>query len=258
MKALVSIAQTHIELAQPEVNMAKAIQWIETAAHQGSQLILFPELWTTGYDLPHRSQLAQQNQAIIREMKALAQKHKIWIGGSYIQEKNNEYFNSLVLLSPNSSQSVTYQKIHLFPLLDEPVWFKAGDAPQITHFPWGTAGLSICYDLRFPELYRKYALSGCDVLLVCAEWPIERISNWQVLLRARAIENQAYVIAVNATGETGENHFGGKSAIISPTGDMIAEAKEDEILIHVEIDLDLVSDIRSKIPALSNRRPDVY
>jgi predicted amidohydrolase len=119
-------------------------------------------------------------------------------------------------------------------------------------------GLTICYDLRFPELFRRYALAGAKLIFVPAEWPHPRLMHWQTLLRARAIENQLFVVACNRVGVVGKTHFCGHSAVIDPWGETIVEGDESEMLLTAEIDLGLVDDVRQRIPIFADRRPEIY
>ena len=124
---------------------------------------------------------------------------------------------------------------------------------------WGAAGLAICYDLRFPELFRRYAVRDkAKLILICAEWPQARVNHWRALLQARAIENQCFVAATNSCGKTGGTVFGGNSMIIDPWGEIIAEAGADEALVTGEIDLSEVDRVRQTIPVFEDRRPEVY
>jgi predicted amidohydrolase len=142
--------------------------------------------------------------------------------------------------------------------MDEDKYLTAGDEGAIVGLPWGAAGLAVCYDLRFPELFRKYALEGANMVLLPAEWPAPRLAHWRTLLRARAIENQMFVIACNSVGVTEKVQFPGHSAIIDPWGNTIIEGAEDESLLTAEIDLEEVDKFRNKIPVFDDRRPDVY
>ena len=152
-----------------------------------------------------------------------------------------------------------YRKIHLFRLFDEHKWLGEGETPVALELPWGTTGLAICYDLRFPELFRRYAVAdGAKLIILCAEWPAVRVEHWRSLLIARAIENQCFVAATNACGETGGTLFGGHSMIIDPWGAVIAEAGENEGLVTAAFDLADVDAARQAIPVFEDRRPDAY
>jgi predicted amidohydrolase len=119
--------------------------------------------------------------------------------------------------------------------------------------------MAICYDLRFPEVFRKYVLSGVTVMIISAEWPRKRVEHWTTLLKARAIENQVFVIACNAVGKSGNEIMGGASSIIDPWGEVLAEAgSEMDELITANIDMVLVKNARDTIPVQKDHRPDIY
>jgi omega-amidase len=259
MKLTISLAQMQIVLGSIEANFAAARKYIEEAAVRGSQLVLLPELWTTGYDLPNVERLARANRDLLPQMADLARRHNTWIGGSVLLEQHGKFYNTMVLNSPASEEPSLYEKIHLFRLMEEDRWLAPGEHLQMASSQWGTAGLAICYDLRFPELFRSYALAGANLLLLSAEWPARRIYHWQTLLRARAIENQCFFAAVNSAGETGGEVFGGCSAIISPWGESLVEGPPDRPeLLTAEIDLQQVEEIRGRIPVFKDRRPELY
>jgi omega-amidase len=152
-----------------------------------------------------------------------------------------------------------YRKLHLFGLMEEDQYLAPGAAGLTMDLPWGTTGMAICYDLRFPELFRRYATQdGARLIVVPAEWPLERIDHWRALLVARAIENQAYIIATNAAGKTGDTVFGGHSMVIDPWGNIMVEAGETSQLLTVELDLTLVDTVRKRIPVFDDMRLDIY
>ena len=152
----------------------------------------------------------------------------------------------------------TYSKLHLFRLMAEEKFLTAGEGPTIVETPWGKMGLAICYDLRFPELFRWYALNGVSAVIIPAEWPHPRLMHWRTLLRARAIENQMFIIACNRVGSKGNDRFFGHSAIVDPWGETIIEGGESEMLLTATVDLASVEAVRKKIPVFADRRPDVY
>lgn len=256
MKISLALAQIHIQLGQPQTNLNHAEEMLQTTA--GSQLFLLPELWSTGYALPQAAELAEKNRGISDRLQTLSRQNQTWIGGSVLTEANGQVFNTFTLHSPVSAPA-GYHKLHLFRLMAEDQFLTGGSRSQIAAIPGCSAGLAICYDLRFPELFRQYALAGAACFLLVAEWPLSRAAHWKTLLRARAIENQAFMIAVNSVGHTGGETFGGGSAVISPWGETIAEAPAGaETLLRAEIDLDEVAHIRSRIPIFQDRRPEIY
>jgi omega-amidase len=135
---------------------------------------------------------------------------------------------------------------------------QAGQAPLAIDLPWGNTGIAICYDLRFPELFRRYAADGAKMFIIPAEWPLERIEHWRALLIARAIENQVYVVACNAAERTGDTTFGGHSMIVDPWGKVIIEGGESPMLLTAAIELDVINEVRGRIPVWEDRRTDIY
>jgi omega-amidase len=258
MNISISLAQMKIHLGAVAANVERAKSMIVAAKSRGSHLVLLPELWTSGYDLEHTQRHARTNLDVIEEIASLAAGENIWIGGSYILERNAALYNTFVLLSPDGSRW-QYEKIHLFRLMDEHLWLNPGDQMVAVDIEQNPTGLAICYDLRFPEIFRHYATGGAQMIVISAEWPAKRVNHWQVLLRARAIENQVFMAAVNSVGETGGEIFGGCSAIVSPAGEVLAEGSaHEEELLTAAIDLEEVAHARAYIPILSDRRPDIY
>jgi predicted amidohydrolase len=258
-KISISLAQMHIELAQPDANLEQAIGFVKQASANRSDLILFPELWSSGYDLKHADRYVPVNASVLEVLSGLAVSEKIAIGGSLLEKVSGQFYNTFYLIDQTGQIIAKYRKIHLFRLMNEDRWLQAGDQPQSANLHWGTAGMAICYDLRFPELFRHYALENANLICLPSEWPSVRINHWKVLLQARAIENQLFVAAVNSVGQTGVETFGGASAIVSPWGDVLAEGdSQSETLLTAEIDFDQVERIRQTIPIFQDRRPDLY
>lgn len=259
MGLTISLAQFQIELGKPDANLSRLRDLLPEAARRGSQILLLPELWTTGYDLTNAAQLARVDRSLLADISQLAAQYNMVISGSMLLGADSKVFNTFVYQTPDGTEPITYAKVHLFRLMDEHRWLAPGDHLQQVRATWGSAGLSICYDLRFPEMYRQYALAGVELFLISAEWPAARVSHWQTLLRARAIENQCFIAATNACRVTGGETFGGRSAIISPWGDVLVEGAPDlPDLLTAAIDLDQVSQARERIPILQDRRPDLY
>jgi predicted amidohydrolase len=192
------------------------------------------------------------------EVCTLAQQHKISIVGSLLERRGLETSNSAAFVAPNGRVMGVYRKIHLFRLMQEDQYLQPGQSPLALDLPWGNTGLAICYDLRFPELFRRYAVDGAKLIIIPAEWPIERVEHWRVLLQARAIENQCYIVATNAAGQSGETTFGGHSMIVDPWGKIVVEAGEHPMLLNAEIELDTVDAVRRRIPVFEDRRPELY
>ncbi|RLT54313.1 MAG: carbon-nitrogen family hydrolase, partial [Chloroflexi bacterium] len=207
-------------LGDPQANFECVRAWTAEAALRGSQLILFPELWSTGGDLPHWEQhAAVLGAGMFAAMAELALEFRIALGGSILERRDGRAYNTFAMYGNNGEQLGVYRKLHLFQLMDEHKWLAAGDAPAMLGAEWGQSGLAICYDLRFGELFRGYALAGAELALLPALWPAVRRAHWSTLLRARAIENQMFMAAVNCAGRVGNTEFGGASAVVGPWGD---------------------------------------
>jgi predicted amidohydrolase len=255
----VSLAQLDVRLGKPEENISRAMNWIDEAAQNGSNLILFPELWSSGYDLEHIDAYAQVlNTGLWDDLAHKAASCHIAVGGTLLEKSNNQYFNTSMLFSPGGEVLAIYRKIHLFTTIDEHRFLTPGDQFATAEAPWGKTGLATCYDLRFPELFRHYALDGARIILLPAEWPSKRLDHWRILIRARAIENQLFVIAVNAVGSYKSDIYAGHSAVISPWGETLVEAGAVEALLTAEIDLADIDKARARIPVFEDRRPDLY
>lgn len=255
-----SLGQMHLHLGEPERNFERVRDWTREAAQRGSALVVFPELWPTAYDLENWPGHADVlGEGMFARLSALAKERRIAIASSVLEKKDGRAYNTFALYDAHGELIGLYRKVHLVPMLDEPKWLAAGDALALIETEWGMTGLGICYDLRFPEMWRRYALGGARLFLLPAEWPARRAAHWQTLLRARAIENQVFIVACNRVGESKGETFAGHSAVIDPWGNAVVEAGPDaETLLTCEIDLKKVDDIRQRIPVFKDRRPDLY
>lgn len=259
MKTKISLAQFEIQIGKPEQNFQTALRHIEQAARLGSSIILLPELWSSGYDLQNGRSYIGINREIIQELMLLSEKHQIAIGGSYITCDQFFCRNTFLITLPNKTVTSPYHKVHLFRLLDEHEYFQPGDQYLIINLEWGKAGLAICYDLRFPELFRFYSRSGASCVLIVAQWGAKRAEHWRTFLKARAIENQLFVAGVNAIGMVGNTPLAGYSAVVSPWGDVLAEGSPDqEELLTTEIDFDLMDEVKQHLNSGQDRRDDLY
>ncbi|MBZ0279135.1 MAG: carbon-nitrogen family hydrolase [Anaerolineae bacterium] len=249
----------NIALGDVRKNTAQMEKWTVEAARRGSHMVVFPELWSTGYALDQSKELASTlNTGTFNDMSGAAVGNKISVVGSLLEKRGMEVSNSAAFFAPNGRSLGIYRKLHLFRLMDEHKWLQPGSSPLAMDLPWGNTGLAICYDLRFPELFRRYAVEGAKMIIIPAEWPIERIEHWRALLIARAIENQCYIVACNSAGQTGDAIFGGNSMIVDPWGKVVVSGGESPNLLTAEIEMDAVDEIRKRIPIFEDRRTDIY
>lgn len=237
--------QLSIRICNREDNLARALALATEAVEGGAEILVFPELFLTGFcysqDLSDRPPYPT-----LGPFRSFVEEHGCLIVGSLVDRRLNRGF----CLDENG---MGFQdKIH--PFGAEKMHFDGGDRISPIPTSRGAVGLEICYDLRFPEVARALALSGADVLVTIAQFPPSRGYVWRTLCRARAIENQIHHICCNGA----EPEFSGGSVILDPWGRAIAEARAEEGLILAEIDLADRDSARREIPALADRRPEIY
>jgi deaminated glutathione amidase len=253
-------------------NLETADRLTREAAEKGATLVVLPEKWTvlgSGRALKENAQTL--DGPAIEWARQIAGELEIdLIAGSFAERRDDQPrgSNTSVHIGPDGTLHGIYRKLHMFDVEVDGVLYaesaheQAGDEITLTTLATGRqAGLSICYDVRFPELYRELSARGADLLTVPAAFTLATTrDHWEVLLRARAIENQAFVIAPNQIGENSPgNRCGGRSMIINPWGTVLATAADSECAIVADLDWDMMNDIRRKLPALTHRRDrDVY
>ncbi|MGX1264869.1 omega-amidase [Rossellomorea marisflavi] len=256
----IGLAQMDIRYGDPESNYREAEKWFQKAEREQCDILVFPELWTTGYDLKRIKEIADENsKKTIDFLSRLAKQYRIdVIGGSVANKTASGIDNRLIVIDSKGHFVKGYSKLHLFKLMDEHHYLLPGNEDGLFTLSGEQMAGLICYDIRFPEWVRKHVLSGAKILFVSAEWPAQRIDHWKVLLRARAIENQCYVAACNRVGSDPDNTFGGSSLIIDPWGEILAEGSLQEELVTAVVNLDTVNEVRKQIPIFDDRLPDFY
>lgn len=265
MNLTLSIAQMSVAVSQPEENLKKAEIWIEEAARRGSHVICFPEMWTTGFHWENNERMASAHSAVIDRVAAMAKRYGIWINGSMLAlNAAGKVANTSFLFDADGRTAGIYRKTHLFTLLHEEAHMAPGEHLSVVDTPWGRTGLAVCYDIRFPELFRTYALKGAEIVFCPMAFPYPRLEHWKILVRARAIENQMYVAGINQVGSEdygpdGVVTYFGDSVIVDPWGRTVVEAGEtDEMLLTATIQMDQVKEVRTKMTVLKDRRPELY
>ncbi|WP_075620305.1 carbon-nitrogen family hydrolase [Paenisporosarcina indica] len=256
----IACIQLDVAFAEPEINFKAVQNLIERAVNDGAELVVLPEMWNTAYALTELEQLADREGVRTKKfLSELAQSHQIHIvGGSVSTKKGASFYNTMYVYNNLGELISEYDKAHLFRLMDEHLYLQAGNKENIFTIGSIRAGGVICYDLRFPEWLRAHALAGAKVLFIPAQWPETRIDHWKVLLQARAIENQCFVIAVNRTGADPNNQFNGQSMIIAPWGKVLWTGAEDEQYALIDVDFSEVDEVRTRIPVYEDRRPALY
>ncbi len=255
----IALAQMDLSLGQPQQNLTAAHAQVAQAKARGADMVVLPELWSTAYDLEHGAGHASAlGTGMFAEIAGIAREHRIAIVGSLLESDGTRLYNTATYVDQQGNCLGAYRKLHLVPMLEEDQYLTAGDEAPILDAPFGRCALAICYDLRFPELWRHYALGGARLVFLPAEWPIQRIAHWRTLLPARAIENQYYVVGTNRVGASKDQTFGGHSMVVSPWGEILVEGGEHDSLLFASIDLDLVAEVRKRVPVFRDRRPEVY
>jgi predicted amidohydrolase len=256
--------------SDPAANVARAVALVDAAAGAGARLVALPEyLQFRGSDDGFRASARPIPGPFSDALAAVAKRHGCWILAGSLAETSGDParpHNTSVLLGPDGTVRARYRKIHLFDVAvdDGPVDLESarvapGDEVVVADVEGVGLGLTICYDLRFPELYRTLALAGAEVLAVPSNFT-ERTGrdHWEVLLRARAIENGAWVIAPSQIGGPPGQPALGRSMVIDPWGIVVAQAPDRQSIVHAVIDTDRVAAVRRQIPALANRRAEAY
>jgi predicted amidohydrolase len=252
-------------------NIALAERLVAKAAATGADLVLLPEKWT-GIGPPDLIRAVAESiddGEATRAMRSWAKTHGITLhGGSIVErrEGRDKLSNTTVVIDPEGEIIATYRKIHLFDVqvgghvYRESETEEPGDRLVLTEVEDWKLGLTICYDLRFPELYRLLALEGCEALAVPAAFTLYTgKDHWELLLRARAIENQCFVVAANQWGSYADGKAAyGRSMIIDPWGIVLAQAPDEDGVITAELDRSRLEDVRGRVPSLANRQPAAY
>ncbi len=249
--------QFTIKPGNVDANIAHARDALGRASDRGAQLVVLPEMWSCGFCGKSLTGLAMHTAAIVEELQDLSLRLGLVIVGSMPEPNGDRVFNTIHLID-NGRLAGVYRKIHLFSLLGEDRVFAAGDGCLLADTSIGKIGVIICYDLRFPELSRRLALEGAQILCIPAQWPKPRNEQWRTLLQARAIENQFFVVASNTCGMVGKLDFFGMSMIIGPRGEVLAEAGDRETEIVAGLDMQDMAEWRAQIPCFKDRRPELY
>lgn len=255
----IACIQMDITFGNPDQNFERAGRFMEEAVGKGADVLVLPEMWNTGYALTELEALADSAERTKDFLSDFAKKHSVHIvGGSVSTKKDGAFYNTMHVINKNGEPVAEYDKAHLFGLMDEHLHMKAGDGLNIFEFDGVTGGGVICYDIRFPEWLRAHVLNGAKVLFIPAEWPAARIDHWRILLQARAIENQCFIVAVNRVGSDPKNEFGGNSMVIAPWGEVRLQLGMEEEIGYAEIALEEVDEVRGRIPVFDDRQEQLY
>jgi omega-amidase len=259
----VAVAQISCSLGDPKANLLKVRDFSRCASDAGVELVVFPEMTDTGYSMPVIQEHANSwTSGFVPGLQEIAAKLSIAIVCGVSDRDATSIYNSLIFVDRQGQIAAKYRKTHLYAVapVEEQKCFASGDTFESFALGGLRFGFSICYDLRFPEMYRRLVVDqNVSALIVSSAWPFPRIEHFRTLALARAIENQSYLIASNRVGKDDELWFCGSSAIIDPRGVVVASASADrEELIQADLSEDIVLSIRQRVESLAHRRQDLY
>jgi omega-amidase len=259
----IAAAQIACEVGKVERNLRKIRSFAGQAKNNGAEWVIFPEMSDTGYVMSViRERASPWSKGAVPQLQLLARELALGIICGVSQREDERIYNAQVVIDGAGRIIGKYRKTHLFAPtpVEEHKCFAAGS--ELAAVPMGElrAGLSICYDLRFPEIYRVLAIDGrANVFLISSAWPVVRREHLRILATARAIENQSYVVLANRVGTDNGGRLCGNSAIIDPSGAILAAASNDgEELVEAEISPEALEPVRERMPIFAHRRPELY
>ena len=259
----IAAAQISCMSGDLDANMRKVREFASRAKHSGVELIVFPEMVDTGYSMPAIQKHATAwNEGAVPELQKIAKELSLGIVCGVSERSGASIYNAQAWIDLSGKIVARYRKTHLVTAapLDERTCFSAGNEFVSSNIGKFNIGLSICYDLRFPEMCRTLAVEqGVNVFVTSSAWPFARLEHLRILALARAIENQSYLILANRIGTDDGVTFCGTSAIIDPYGAIVAAASADrEELLQAEISRETIDSVRDRMRAFDHRRPDLY
>ena len=272
MASTLRVACVQLNAKAPKADLIERAEGlVARAASTGADLVLLPEKWTGigPPDLIRSVAESIEDGEAVRAMSAWARAHGITlVGGSIVERRSDreKLSNTSIVFDPEGEITAVYRKIHMFDVqvgghvYRESETEEPGDRPGSTEIEGWKVGLTVCYDLRFPELYRILAVEGCEAITVPAAFTLYTgKDHWELLLRARAVENQCYVIAANQWGSFADGKAAyGRSSIVDPWGIVLAQAPDEDSVISAELDRARLEHVRRSLPSLANRQPAAY
>ena len=259
----IAAAQIACVLGDFNANLRKISDFAALAKKSGAELVVFPEMVDTGYSMPVIQKHARTwSDGAVSELQKIAKEISITIVAGISDRDGGSIFNAQVFVDPQGEVLAKYRKTHLVtaPPLDERICLLPGNDFVSCKVRKFTVGLSICYDLRFPEMARTLVVKhGANLIVNSSAWPVVRAEHLRILALARAVENQSYLIIANRVGTDDGVTFCGSSVIVDPGGKILAAASPDrEELTHAEISEAVLADVRNRVPVFDHRRADLY
>lgn len=256
-KARCAAIQFNIALGEVNRNLETVEAALDRVAKQGVRLAVLPEMWSSGYDYKRLRKHATETPRVIEELCRKSAELNLVVVGSLPEQEEDKVYNTAYVIDRGELVG-SYRKLHMFSTMGEDRFLSAGDRTLVVPTSAGRLGIAICYDLRFPELFRKMALEGAEIICLPAEWPKPRQEHWRTLLRARAMENQLFVVATNCCGVQGRLDFFGMSLLLSARGEVLAEGGDADTELVADFDRQEMIDYRAQIRCYDDRRPEIY
>ncbi|MCK4506962.1 MAG: carbon-nitrogen family hydrolase [Desulfuromonadales bacterium] len=256
-KLKVAAVQFSITFGEIDRNLVKVEAALDRVAKQGVKLAVLPEMWSAGYDYKRLARHAAETPRVIEALCRHAAELKLVVVGSLPEQDGGKIYNTAYVIDQGELVG-SYRKLHMFSTMGEDRFLSPGNSTLVVSTSVGRLGIAICYDLRFPELFRKMALEGAEIICLPAEWPKPRQEPWRTLLRARAMENQLFVIGTNCCGVQGKLDFFGMSLLLSVRGEVLAEGGDSDVELIATFDYQEMVDCRAQIRCYDDRRPEVY
>ncbi len=247
------LVQFDVKRERTASNLSRVIEKIGELGERGAALAVLPEMWSCGFDNRNLPRHAEKTPGILEMLAGLARRHSMVISGTLPERYGDGVCNTAWVVDSTGEIAGSYRKIHLFSATGEDRYFVGGREPLVCDTALGRVGVMTCYDLKFPELGRALVDRGAEMILVSAQWPRQRIDHWRILLRARAIENQLFVLGTNRCGRDLLLTYPGCSMAVSPMGKVLAEAGDTPCALEAEIDLSIIEKTRKGIPSLRER-----
>lgn len=261
-----ALAQLGVEPGDVDGNVERAVAAIDRAADEGADLVVLPELFTVGYfafDLYRRLAEPLDGESLTRVREVAADRDVGLLAGSIVEDlaasdegpADEGLANTSVLFDRDGDRLATYRKHHLFGYESaEATLLTPGESLGVATFDGFSVGITTCYDLRFPELYRDLTDAGATLVCVPSAWPYPRVEHWELLPRTRAVENQLFVATANGTGTFDDAELLGRSTVVDPWGTVLAASADEPALVTAEVDPGRVERVRDEFPALRDRR----
>ncbi len=261
-KIKVAGIQMNSKIADIKANCEKIKSLTDNFVEENTDMIVFPEVWTVGWSCEDFRACAENfnDSLAIETLSGIAKKHNSFVVGGSVIEKtdDNKYYNTCPVLDRNGNLIAKYSKNHLFSYYgdNEGDYVEVGNSPVMVNLDGINVGLTICFDIRFPEIYRAYRKAGTDMFINCAAWGLKKPIPWECMTRCRAVENQTYMIALTQSGPINENDWNiGHSRIIDYKGETLSEIKDQkEGAMTAILNFDVMYDFRDKCTVLNDIR----